>query len=596
MIETTMTHMEHRFKVELNGYLESESKYPNSYTPENFWVAFDQTITYLNQTEESLEALHNIVFHAHIKREDYETDFDVPRFGNGVTESHYLAIVHRYQLYGYTKRELWKCDAESAIKILFELYGERTQQVPELIKLFIPLSLDLEDREFHAKMDAWLAMISSYPAPDSLFTELIQEYYDCIMIAFENYDQQPSNGVEIRLRRLFDSLFKLIRVGGLLCNKEAVYAVVELAKEKYFYLDSTEILNDFPLHFEHEEFRLSSCEIQKKMVSYKPTGMQKTLREYLDLSEKDQEDNDHEHIFRVMEEYICLGGLPNQRDKAHPIPSDEDSAFDRLEQVIKQKYEERTMCGVKLKCIYIIRTRGMFWKSILKLVTQFLDLWISELEDADFINGFARLIVQENLMPFLYQHIKKHVRHYNLTDNATSMEMIKDLTLLMETCLNYVSTNHELLLFRDHVFESRNENDDIRLPTLGSTSFWNIPFDQEIVRVTNQITSFELDASVPEEITKRLIILSIIWPYEVVRQLFLSCVQNKNQSMATIPVLYNLGNLCAFRKKDDKKETLLVLVLTDTISLNNSELVGTYMENISQFIKSCCYHKVKQIL
>lgn len=104
--------------------------------------------------------------------------------------------------------------------------------------------------------------------------------------------------------------------------------------------------------------------------------MQKTLREYLDLCKKDQEDNDNDHIFKVMAEYICLGSLPNQRDTSLPIPSDEDEAFDRLEQVIKQTYGERTICGVKLKCIYIIRTRGMFWKSILKLITQFLDSWM----------------------------------------------------------------------------------------------------------------------------------------------------------------------------------------------------------------------------
>lgn len=38
---------------------------------------------------------------------------------------------------------------------------------------------------------------------------------------------------------------------------------------------------------------------------------------------------------------------------------------------------------------------------------------------------FAKLLVQENMMPVLYQHIMKHVQHYNLMDNSTSMEMIK---------------------------------------------------------------------------------------------------------------------------------------------------------------------------
>lgn len=139
------------------------------------------------------------------------------------------------------------------------------------MKIFIPLSLDLENREFYAKTDTWLAMILSYTPSDILYTALIQEYYDCIIIAFDKYDQQPNEGVKIRLQRLFGSLFELVRNGRLLCNKEAIYAVVELAKEKEFHLDNIEILNEAP-HFDHEEFHLFACEIQKKLLSYKPTG------------------------------------------------------------------------------------------------------------------------------------------------------------------------------------------------------------------------------------------------------------------------------------------------------------------------------------
>lgn len=67
--------------------------------------------------------------------------------------------------------------------------------------------------------------------------------------------------------------------------------------------------------------------------------------------------------------------------------------------------------------------------------------------------------------------------------------------------------------------ENRDENDDIRSPILGSTSFWNIPFDQEIVRVTNQITSFEQDIQIPEEITRKLIIVRLHILNELIHEL-----------------------------------------------------------------------------
>lgn len=38
---------------------------------------------------------------------------------------------------------------------------------------------------------------------------------------------------------------------------------------------------------------------------------------------------------------------------------------------------------------------------------------------------FAKLIVKVNMLPLLYKHLMKHVEHYYLNDDSTSMEMIK---------------------------------------------------------------------------------------------------------------------------------------------------------------------------
>ncbi|KAI9259156.1 hypothetical protein EDC94DRAFT_612496 [Helicostylum pulchrum] len=195
------------------------------------------------------------------------------------------------------------------------------------------------------------------------------------------------------------------------------------------------------------------------------------------------------------------------------------------------------------------------------------------------------------MLPVLYKHILKHVEHYNREDNSTSIELIKKISQLLDICLNHIQTNEELLLFRDHVFNNRNENNYIRSPILGSTLFWNIPFEQNMVKVTNQITSFEEDTLVPEDVVRKIIILSIVWPYEVVRQLFLTCIQNKNQYKAIVPILIKLGNLCTLVDRTNGRDTLLVSVLKDTITAENSDLVAKYMSNITHFIKSCCHQK-----
>jgi hypothetical protein len=48
------------------------------------------------------------------------------------------------------------------------------------------------------------------------------------------------------------------------------------------------------------------------------------------------------------------------------------------------------------------------------------------------------------------------------------------------------------------------------MPILGLIVFWNIPFEQEMMKVTNQITSFEEDTQVPEEMIRRLIKVSAL--------------------------------------------------------------------------------------
>lgn len=83
--------------------------------------------------------------------------------------------------------------------------------------------------------------------------------------------------------------------------------------------------------------------------------------------------------------------------------------------------------------------------------------------------------------------------------------------------------------------------------------------------------------------------------------MLLSCAENKNQYKAIIPILYNLDILCVLNKANrelshhrsrQEESTLLLLVLEDAISTENSEWIENHMGNICQFIKSCCYDKV----
>lgn len=54
----------------------------------------------------------------------------------------------------------------------------------------------------------------------------------------------------------------------------------------------------------------------------------------------------------------------------------EKNSFDRLEEKIRQDIVKKDIAKCKIWCIFSIRNRASFWKSTLKVVIQFMDLWI----------------------------------------------------------------------------------------------------------------------------------------------------------------------------------------------------------------------------
>jgi hypothetical protein len=58
---------------------------------------------------------------------------------------------------------------------------------------------------------------------------------------------------------------------------------------------------------------------------------------------------------------------------------------------------------------------------------------------------------------------------------------------------------------------NRDPNEAIRLPIFQSTTLWNIPFESELIKVSNQITTTDGkdDDEVPEDVVQKLILVRI---------------------------------------------------------------------------------------
>lgn len=168
--------------------------------------------------------------------------------------------------------ETYNFSPKSALEFLFQLYQENNEPVYTLLKIFIPLSLNLEDDDkYRTWINAWLEHILSFTIPEALVNTLLEEFHNCIVNAIEKYDYQPSKSVETRLQRLYESLFKLVK-NGAYCNKKILYATVELAKGKGFY-DTVDIEKLYcSQHLDYEEIYFPAYEIREYLISNKPIG------------------------------------------------------------------------------------------------------------------------------------------------------------------------------------------------------------------------------------------------------------------------------------------------------------------------------------
>lgn len=92
------------------------------------------------------------------------------------------------------------------------------------------------------------------------------------------------------------------------------------------------------------------------------------------MRQQDANTNTHEQAFLV----ICwhLQSKCLVTDTRSLYDTDEMTGFDRLEEKIRQKIVKNDVAKCQLWCIFSIRNRASFWKSALKVVVQFMDLWI----------------------------------------------------------------------------------------------------------------------------------------------------------------------------------------------------------------------------
>ncbi|RUS22597.1 hypothetical protein BC937DRAFT_88358 [Endogone sp. FLAS-F59071] len=241
-------------------------------------------------------------------------------------------------------------------------------------------------------------------------------------------------------------------------------------------------------------------------------------------------------------------------------------------------------------CVENVRLRGRAWSSLLKVMVQFVDLFISDLAIGDAANNIAALIVSEGLVKDFVESIQRLSSLFVRTRAIIEADVIKASSLLLKV-YSFLPTPEDRFLFPEYLYNTRPPTQSIHQPTFESWTFWPANFHTQITMACNQlvvVAPAERDSLVDakdevgeegraraEEVfmdegdgggaaVERLQELSLISPYYVLRALCFEAIRNKGQSVMIARLLQRyMGQLTWLRGGNGV--SLLVMVVRDVL-------------------------------
>ncbi|KAG0791569.1 hypothetical protein G6F57_005066 [Rhizopus arrhizus] len=546
--------MKARFKADLDGMLEYFEKIPSArenVQAELLRMHFDPTFEHVKSCG-GREALANIIFTAVRKRKESAKDFDVPRFAEGLRASEFLKLVNIYDLYAEIVNELYQLEekvAISALRRIFEEAGPTVQAYKSnLYSIYTKLlqNLDDRDKEFYCKAeDAFIEEICNNLKDPTHLTSIVGVLRDSLMRISRNQtkrlDFDAQNAVETNIE------WKKVRISDCIDRIYSSYpgeipgATIDIVPHTFRSFSMSNSQNT-TLHSMKRKRMLTLCLENKNCQNVRTPEM--SLNEAWSLANTlDTTMSRHEQAFVV----ICTG----LKQKSFPVParsrelsnqssfSPEDlHAFKQLEAVIRNdETTDRYLKSKKMWCIDALMNRSCFWVSVLKIIIQFIDLWMNDIVESKSETLFASLISRENLLGLLLKRFSQIVETYKQT--YVGLDTIKKISKLFEQSIEYVTTLEHIDQIR-YVLIKQTAN--VRLPGLGLEEIWNLPFDTEMTLLLNQLTVTEgtTEDLTAQNIPKRLLTLSIIWPYKTVYRLIQTCIYNRDQYKAVVPIMKSL--------------------------------------------------------
>ncbi|RCH90401.1 hypothetical protein CU097_005000 [Rhizopus azygosporus] len=507
----TKRRVEARFKSDLDGMLEYFEKNPSvreaittELLQEHFDTTFDRTKSFtvsaafakvllnalINRKGKSITDIHvHTIDQAYA---EYQNDFSVPRFADGLRTNEFLKLMDMYDLYGAVIHHLYTLDTRSALLALQNIFKENASDVksfkPNLYTTYIKLlfTLHVDDEDFYQQSeDAFMEEIrQSSKDPMGLFViaNLLQQML--IQASLQNRNKKVGDGMSKRISRMLSFMGKIHQVcpGGL---PQAIIAAIPATFRSQL---GTFLSESSPTS---KKRKLSHTIYLQNRNCQNTRAYESSLKEtWESVKHKETGLSKHETAFVLLCNYLERKIIPTfNKSSSRSLQSKGKylTALEELQTTIRNNdTAKESLMRVKLWCIDVLINNDRFWISVLKIMIQFIDIWSRDIVKAGAETVIGSFIAKEKLLEHFSKHLSGLVKFYEQSGDKSSLYIIKDACLIYERSIDCIESPEYLNSIRQLLFNER-------LPCFGLAEIWNIRFSEELTLIINQITITEDD-------------------------------------------------------------------------------------------------------
>ncbi|KAI9317077.1 hypothetical protein BX666DRAFT_1942003 [Dichotomocladium elegans] len=523
--------MDYLFQTDINGALEYLEREPGD-AIDVFQTSLQPTLDYYQGSPEARMALAQVLFRAWHFRDVHRTDFSVSRYGRGIHTAEYLALVDSNGLFDYMMTNLYLIPVEDAISVLQELLKhDSTEKAGRFLIHYLRIA--------HALREDF-------------------DYMEAIRFLLSN-KYSITGDQRLELQRLFKDQLKLCR-SSRRTSLENLMAILGMPP---------------------------CSDVTKKRkrieVLVSPVQLSIDMKEQWELTK----DKSHRNAFILICDHF------QKESRAFPsLAATEISGLPRalISQTLFQKLakkldDTRSKLNQRKKwCLMALYNQIPGWKSVLTAMVQFTDLWIEEWIHPDVSETFLSLISSENLIIQSYQHLRRLLNVLQL--NVIEKRKAEDVCRFFYKLLDRIEDPAKLVALRNFIFTDMIHDHPMTFNLFGSISVVDLKI--EITRALNQHVRLE-NGCTDSHVLRKLLMLSILYPYGVMKEIVSECIMSKDKQRTIIPLLYQMDGLCRLgitNTESGKVTTLFDEFFQNYLSEIRSDGTNINLADVRAFFRS----------